>query len=243
MTTSPEISLAADKITNLAGLPVTNSLLLSSIVTFFLVIIAWVMRYQISLVPAGIYNGFEAVLEGFFSLTESVFGNIEDTKRHFPLIMALFVFILLNNWAGLIPGVGSITLGHVPMLRAGTADLNTTLALAIISVLATQYYGIKRLGLLGNASRFFNFSSPMMFFVGLLEFVAEFAKVLSFSFRLFGNIFAGEVLLIVMGFLAPYLAPLPFIGLEIFVGFVQALVFAMLTLVFLKVAVAESHNS
>lgn len=242
MEATPEISLAAEQIAHLGGFPITNSLLLSVLVTVTIVIVSWVVRYQVALIPSGFYNAVEAIIEGLFNLAESVFGSFEQTKRYFPIIAALFIFILLNNWAGLLPGVGSITAGHVPLLRGGTADLNTTLALAIISVGITQYYAAVRLGFLGNAGRFFNFKNPILFSVGILELVAEFAKVLSFSFRLFGNIFAGEVLLIVMAFLAPYLAPLPFIGLELFVGLVQALVFAMLTLVFLKVAVAESDN-
>ncbi|MBI3261264.1 F0F1 ATP synthase subunit A [Candidatus Berkelbacteria bacterium] len=241
MAATPEISLAAEQIAHLGGFPITNSLLLSVLVTVAIVIVSWVIRYQVSLVPSGFYNAVESVVEGLFNLAESVFGSFEETKRYFPIIAALFIFILLNNWAGLIPGVGPITIGHVPILRGGTADLNTTLALAIISVGITQYYAAARLGFFGNVSRFFNFKSPILFFVGVLELVAEFAKVLSFSFRLFGNIFAGEVVLLVMAFLAPYLAPLPFIALELFVGLVQALVFAMLTLVFLKVATAEAH--
>jgi len=238
-----EISLAAEKIYQLGGFSITNSLLLSMLVSFVLIILTLVLRHQIALIPNGFYNAAEAVIEGLFNLVESVAGSFEQAKQFFPLIGALFIFILWNNWSGLIPGVGTITINHLPLLRGPTADLNATLALALVSVIATQYYGIKYTGFFANAKRFINFTSPILLFVGLLELVAEFAKVLSFSFRLFGNIFAGEVLLVVMGLLAPYLAPLPFIGLELFVGFVQALVFAMLTLVFLKVAVAESHNT
>ncbi|MCK4525128.1 MAG: F0F1 ATP synthase subunit A, partial [Candidatus Andersenbacteria bacterium] len=117
------------------------------------------------------------------------------------------------------------------------SDLNTTLALAIVSVLATQIFGIIALGVFKYGKKFINFSSPITFFVGILELVSEVAKMVSFSFRLFGNVFAGEVLLVVIMTLAPFIAPLPFFGLELFVGFVQALVFAMLTLVFLKMAV------
>lgn len=237
-----KISLAAETIYQINGFPITNSLALGGIVSVVLVITAWVIRYQVALVPAGFYNATEAVMEGLFNLVESVIGDLEHAKQYFPLIASLFVFIIVNNWAGLVPGVGSITVNHLPALRSANADLNTTLALAIVSVIVTQYYGVKASGFLQNATRFLNFTSPIMFFVGLLEGVAEFAKVVSFSFRLFGNIFAGEVLLIVMGLIAPYLAPLPFIALELFVGFVQALVFAMLTLVFIKVATVEVHQ-
>lgn len=124
----------------------------------------------------------------------------------------------------------------VPLFRGPTADLNTTLALALLSVSIIQYYGIKSLGLKIHLSKFFNFSNPIYFYVGILELISEISRILSFAFRLFGNIFAGEVLLAVIAFLIPLIVPLPFLGLEIFVGFIQALVFAMLTAVFLAVA-------
>jgi F-type H+-transporting ATPase subunit a len=158
--------------------------------------------------------------------------------------MTLFVFILINNWLGLLPGIGSITIttahGAVPLFRGATADLNTTLALAIISVVMTHIYAIKELGLFKHLGKYFSFN-PMLLFVGMLEIVSEFSKMVSFSFRLFGNIFAGEVLLVVIAYLAPLIAPLPFFGLELFVGLVQALVFTMLTLVFLEIA-TMSHG-
>jgi F-type H+-transporting ATPase subunit a len=128
----------------------------------------------------------------------------------------------------------------VPYLRAGTADLNTTLALALISVFMTQVFGVQYLNL-GYFKKYFNFSSPIMFFVGILELVSEVGKVISFAFRLFGNIFAGEVLLAVIGFLVALVVPMPFYGLEFFVGFVQALVFALLSTVFFNLA-TTSHD-
>ncbi|MEX2054817.1 MAG: FoF1 ATP synthase subunit a, partial [Candidatus Andersenbacteria bacterium] len=156
-----------------------------------------------------------------------------------------FVFILINNWLGLVPGVGSITVttehGTAPLFRGATADLNTTLALAIISVVMTHVYAIRELGLFSHLSKYFSLN-PVMLFVGLLELVAEFSKMVSFSFRLFGNIFAGEVLLVVIAYLMPVVAPLPFFGLELFVGLVQALVFTMLTLVFLEIATSHHHG-
>lgn len=128
-----------------------------------------------------------------------------------------------------------------PLFRAPTADLNTTFALALIAFIALQYSGIKSLGGLTYLGKFINLKNPIYFFVGILEIVSELGKVISFAFRLFGNIFAGEVLLAVMAFLIPLFAPIPFLGLELFVGFIQALVFAMLTAVFL--AAATTHES
>ena len=129
----------------------------------------------------------------------------------------------------------------MPLLRGTTADLNTTLGLALISFLAIQYFGITTVGAVGYAKKFINLTNPINFFIGILELVSEFSKILSFAFRLFGNIFAGEVLLGVIAFLIPVLASFPFLLMEIFVGLVQALVFSMLTGVFISSAV-QSHD-
>ena len=132
------------------------------------------------------------------------------------------------------------TVEFIPLFRAASSDLSFTLAIAICAVLYVQYMGFKHLKF-GYLKKFFNFKNPINAFVGILEIVSEFAKMVSFSFRLFGNVFAGEVLLVVMTFLVPIIIPVPFYGLEVFVGAVQAGVFAALTLVFLKGAVAAHH--
>jgi len=152
---------------------------------------------------------------------------------------------------GLLPGFGSIGVwqvhhGHeilVPILRSTFADVNMTLALAAISVVACQFFGFAMLGMKGYGGKFFinPFKDPIGSFVGILELMSEVSKMISFTFRLFGNVFAGEVLLLVITFLVPYIAPMPFYGLEIFVGFIQALVFSFLTLVFLKIATTPHH--
>ncbi len=128
-----------------------------------------------------------------------------------------------------------------PILRPGSADLNLTLALALISFLTTEFWGFRTQGL-GYLRKFFIFNQgPIQFFVGIIELISEFARIISFTFRLFGNIFAGEVVLLVMAFLFPTVLSLPFYGLELFVGLVQAFVFAMLTMAFIDMA-AESHG-
>lgn len=224
----------------------TNSVLLSWLVFLALVLLAISVSSKIKLIPGSFQNFLEAVIEPFYDLVKMVAG--EKASQIFPLVTTFFIFIILCNWVGLIPGVGSIGFWEekegekilIPFLRGATADLNMTLALALVSVGAIQYFGIKSLKL-SYFKRFFNLGSPIDFFVGILELISDFAKIISFSFRLFGNIFAGEVLLTVTAFLVPILAPLPFYGLELFVGFIQALVFAMLTLVFINVA-AFSHG-
>jgi len=132
-------------------------------------------------------------------------------------------------------------LEFTPIFRPGTADLNTTLALALLTVGYIQIAGFSNLGL-SYLKKFFNITNPINFVVGLLELVSEISRIISFAFRLFGNIFAGEVLLTVIAFLMPVLAPIPFLGLEIFVGFIQALVFSMLTAVFLQLAISHAEH-
>lgn len=239
-----EISLAAEKIAHIGSFPVTNSLLTSWIATLLLILFGFLATRNLKAIPKGIQNFFEMVVELLLNMVNSVIDNEEQTKKYFPFLATIFLFIITNNWLGLLPGVGTIGLHEgskfIPLLRAGNADLNATLALAIIAVFMIQVYGVKALGFKGYTSKFINLTNPIMFFVGLLEIISEFSKMISFSFRLFGNIFAGEVLLSIIAMLLPFLGPLPFYGLELFVGFIQALVFTMLTLVFIKTA-TESH--
>lgn len=243
------ISLAAEEVLHLGGFPVTNTLLTGFLVSAFLVIFSFLVIRRISLVPTGFQNIVELLIESFLDLVEKVSGS--QKRRFFPFVATFFFFILFSNWTELLPGVGSLGFWRegqgekvfIPFLRAATADLNTTLALALVSVAAVHILGFRELGVGKYLSKYFKnpLKEPMNAFVGLLELISEFAKIISFSFRLFGNIFAGEVLLIVVAFLAPLIAPLPFLGLEIFVGFIQALVFSLLTLVFLTMAVEEAH--
>jgi len=244
----PHISLAAEEIFKIGAFSVTNSLLTTWLMMAILTFVSLMATSKISLIPRPIQSFVEMILEGFFSLFKSI--NGEKTKMFFPLLATLFIYIISANWIGLLPGIGSIGIykgeeAHrhfIPLLRGTTADLNTTLALAITAVLAIQYYGIKTLGAKIYLKKFFDFNNPISFFLGPLEIVSEFAKILSFAFRLFGNIFAGEVLLTVVAFLMPFFAPLPFIGLEFFVGMIQALVFSMLTAVFLNTATRQAEH-
>lgn len=246
------ISISAEPIFNLGPLVVTNSMLVSWLVTGGLIAFAVLVSKKIKPTnkPKGVQALVEFVIESLYGLVTSVAGD-RRAKIFFPYIATFFIFILISNWVGLLPGFGSIGFEHiidgeksfVPLLRGATADLNITLALAITSVVLTQYIGLKYLGI-RYIGKFINFASPIHFFIGMLELIAELAKILSFAFRLFGNIFAGEVLLAVMAFLVPIIAPLPFIGLELFVGAIQALVFAMLTLVFMNLAtISHSEES
>ena len=237
------ISLAAEKI---PGLPITNSLLTGMAATLIILAIFALLIRGIRRTPGSKQNFAEWIVEGFLNLVESITGDHQKALKLLPLGITFFIFILVNNWLGLLPGVGSIGFKEiedgkevfVPLLRSSNADLNTTLALALVSVVSIQRFGIGELGI-KYFKKFINFSGPIQFGIGLLEILSEFAKIISFSFRLFGNVFAGEVLLAVITGLLPLIAPLPFYGLELFVGLIQALVFTILSLVFFHVAMQQ----
>lgn len=285
--TSLHISLSAEPILYIGNFAITNSMFTSVVISAVLITFAFLVNRALTNTnkPKGVQNFVEMVIESLFNLTYSVTGDMRKAMKFFPLVSTFFLFIILNNWFGLIPGVGSILVPEaippahastegtsaqkeviavdaehgetvdemvegenapaeehplVPLFRPGTSDLNTTIALGLVSVIAIQLFGYGELQF-GYFKKFINFSSPIMFFVGFLEIISEFAKIISFAFRLFGNIFAGEVLLVVISSLISILAPVPFYGLEVFVGFIQALVFSMLSLVLMNMA-TMSHD-
>jgi F-type H+-transporting ATPase subunit a len=243
------ISLSSQHIFYIGPIAVTNSIIATWLVMLFLVIVALIVRKKLNFIPKGLQNFVEMVIELLLNLVDSVTQDRKKTEKFFPWIATFFLFILLANWMELIPGFGAFGLTHAneagltPILRSTNTDLNTTLALALISVIAIQVFGIAAIGFGKYIKKFINFSSPINFFLGVLEGIAEIAKIISFAFRLFGNIFAGEVLLVVITFLIPYILPVPFYGMELFVGFIQALVFSMLSLVFMTIATMDPHES
>lgn len=248
------ISIAAEPLFHIFSFPVTNTLVVTLGVSLIIIIGSFILKSRVRLIPRGFQNVVEAVLEALLNLADSVTQDRKQSKKFFPLVATIFIFVILSNWVEVVPGLGTIGLHRmeegkqilVPFIRSGSADLNMTLALAIVSVISAQVLGIAAIGFGKYAGKFFvsPFKSPYVVgtFVGLLEIISEVAKLISFSFRLFGNIFAGEVLLMVMLFLVPYFVPLPFLMLELFVGFVQALVFSMLTLVFFKMAATSAEH-
>ena len=251
-----EISIIAEPLFHLGEFVITNSLLWAFLVSGigFIAVFLMLQPKRLQQVPSGFQNAVEAIFEGLLDFMDSIVGDRKQAKQFFPLVATIFLFILFSNWSGLLPGAGTVGIhgihnGHemlIPILRSPSADLNMTAAIAIIAMCAVQFFGIAALGLRGYGSKFFiaPWKKPYVIgtTVGILELIGEFAKILSFSFRLFGNIFAGEVLLLVMLYLVPYIVPLPFLMLEVFVGVVQAGVFALLTIVFLKMA-TEAHEA
>lgn len=240
------ISLSAETVFYIGNFAVTNALLMAFIVLVFLAVVAFTLNRKLRMVPGMLQNLAEVLMEGALGMMDSVLGNRKTSERYLPIVFTIFLFVLFSNWLGLLPGVSSVVLHEggetVPLLRSPASDLNFTLALALIAVTMVNIFGIAAIGIRHRAAVFFNFKGPIQFFVGILELLSEFARIISFTFRLFGNVFAGEVLLAIMAFLVPYLVPLPFMFLEIFVGFIQAFIFGMLTLVFVALAVVPHEG-
>lgn len=230
-----EISLKAQELFNMGGFSITNSFLLTLVVSLLLISGAFIVSRKINIIPGKLQGAVEMGTEMLLNLMESTLGSMEKAQKYFPLIATIFIFILTSNLLGILPGVGSFTFhsghGEVSLFRSPASDLNFTLAFAVVSVLVTNILGMMAVGVFPHIGKFLNFTNPINFFIGILELISELAKVISLSFRLFGNVFAGEVLLTIIFFLAPYFIPLPFLFLELFVGMIQAFIFAMITLV------------
>lgn len=252
MASDLHISLTAEKIfeipvPGLGVIDVTNSMFTGWLVTLLISLLLLSIVSTFRKVP----NGVQTLYEGIFNF---IYGTIRDilgepmTSKIFPLLFSMFLFIMIGSWAGLLPWAGSVGFFEeihgeqvpVPIFRAVTADINTAIALALIAFLLIEFYGFKANGF-GYLKKFFTFSSPINFFVGVLEFISEIMRVVTFSFRLFGNIFAGEVILAVMLWLAGFLV-FPFLAFEVFVGVIQGLVFVMLTTVFISLAVEKVEH-
>lgn len=261
------IPIAAEPVFTLAGFTFTNSLVNSTILMIAFVIFAAIIKTNIRKIPGRLQNAMESILEFLFTYFDQVTGSREKSKRFLPIVGTLFLFILLSNWMGLLPGTGSIGVWHlvegkmelVPLFRPASSDLNLTVAMALISVLSSHLIGMVTLGFFTHWNKFIQIGTlwtalktlnPMKilvaiieFGVGFIELFSEAAKVVSLSLRLFGNIFAGEVLITVLSSLVAFFVPLPFMALELIVGIVQATVFSMLTLVYLTIMTTAPHGS
>lgn len=262
--------LAAENLTHVLGFPITNSYVTSTLTVIGFIIFGWLIKRATAkhagAAPKGLLNFFEAVLEFLLEFMDRVTRNRAKSVKFLPIVGTLFFFILVSNWIGLLPGIGSIgvwqvhhgSLELIPIFRPANTDLNMTLAMAVFVVIASHLLGIVAIGFFKYANKFIKLGdvykavvsgSPtkilvacIEFVVGLIEIFSEIAKMASLSLRLFGNVFAGEVLLTVLASLIAYFVPLPFVALELLVGVVQASVFAMLTLVYLSIATTEVHE-
>ena len=261
---SEKITLFAEPVFHIGSFSVTNALFTSWFVVIIIVILSLVLRSKITEIPGKLQNLFEIVVEGALSLCDQVTNDRSLSVKIFPIAISVFFFILFNNWLGILPlgGFGIIEkaeegLTFIPFLRGGTADINTTLALAVMAVLGANMFGAFSIGIWKTFNKYVNLKvlggifkkirhdptiilvAPITFFVGLIEIVGEFAKVASLSFRLFGNVFAGEVLLVSMAALVAYIVPIPFLFLELLVGVIQALIFSILLVVYFTIASSD----
>lgn len=261
--------LAAEQLWTFAGLPVTNTMINAwlALATFFvlgfLVRFVWIRRVTALGAPLGALNFIERLVEFILDYMDRVTNDRKRSLRFLPIVGSLFLFILVSNWMGLFPGTGSIGVWVqqgaerelVPLFRPANTDLNMTLAMAVVAVLLSHALGAVTVGFVQYGGRFIKLApiwrairdvnpiallvAVIEFFVGIIEIFSEIAKMISLSLRLYGNIFAGEVLLTVIASLVSIFVPLPFMALEIIVGLVQATVFSILTLVYLNLATSD----
>lgn len=244
------IHLSAPILGHFFGIPVTSTLIMVWFTILLLCVFAFFWRSRLQMIPGKVQTGVELLIGGGFDYMAEALESKELTRKFFPLIMTLFIFILALNWIGLFPGVDSIGIfkgvhgeeALVPFLHPANTDLNITIGLAFIAFVSIELSGILFLGFWKYGGKFINFSSPLAFFIGIIELFSEMARLVSFSFRLFGNIFAGKTLLLIAIFFMPFILPVPILAFEMFVGLIQAFIFAVLTLFFIKLAIAEPEH-
>lgn len=250
--------LAPETLFHIGSIPVTNTIINTWLAGIIFLIVGIFISKNINLRPGKLQNFWEFILETVMGYYDQVTGSRKKTLRYLPIAGTVFFFILLSNWLGLLPGTGSVLLGHNMLLRPANTDLNLTLAMALVSVIMSHLFAFTGIGFfvhlnkyiqLGNLAKSVKkgpigiLTAVVEFAVGLIEIISEGAKVLSLSLRLFGNIFAGEVLITVIASIIAVLLPTPFMLLEILVGLIQAAVFSILTIVYLTVAGEAPHGN
>lgn len=236
----PRISIGPEYLFQLGPLHITNTQMLMALGVTVLLVLAFAARRA---VKRGSRSRFAHaalwIVESLHDTTIEVIGDKKIAQKVFPFAASLVLFFLVNNWLGILPFVGALKYHGTELFRGAAADMNTTFALAIMSMTLAQTWAIKRRGFFGNAKRYLvsPFKDPLHSFEGALEIVAEFSRTLALSLRIFGNVFGGEVLLAIIAYLTSWAAPLAlpvFYVLELFVGAVQAYVFFMLTIAFIS---------
>lgn len=247
---TPHISVKAQEIFSIGGVGITNSHLLGIL---GLVLMVWALLRTKQVAEGRKAHNFVTrlmtwVFEGLYNTVHQIIPQSQWARRVAPLTITIFFFVVSQYYMGLLPFVGPITLADgTPIFRGMVADLNMTFALAIVTILSAQVYAFRYLGFRGNLGRYFvsPFKDPIMTFVGVLELIAELSRLLGLSFRLFGNVLAGEVLLIMIAYLTQFISPLalqPFYLFELFIGGIQAYIFFMLSTVFISLGM-EHHGS
>ncbi|OGO38637.1 MAG: ATP synthase F0 subunit A [Chloroflexi bacterium RBG_16_57_8] len=260
----PRVELPAETAFEIFGFPIANSVIATWFTILVLGLLVILVTRRTRLVPRRWQMLVEFGLGALLGFCQRVAGE-KNGRRFFPVVATIFLFVFANAWLSLLPGFGSITIvnpeGHeVHLLRGANTDINTPLAIALVSFVSVAFFGLSSLGI-GWLKNYFNFGKffggfgqllrgnikgafggifigIIDIFIGLVELLSMFIRIVSFTFRLFGNMTAGEILLLMASFLVPFLFALPFYGLELLVGIIQALIFSGLTLVFMTLAVA-----
>lgn len=247
--------LQPDIIFSIAGFPITNGALLTWLIGLMFLVYGLLLRGKIKLVPGKLQIFSEMVVELIAGLIRGVSGSRAVTKRLLPIVGTLMLFIVVANSIGIIPGLSSITYKGLPLFRTPTNDFNMTVTLAISMSLLVHFGSIGSYGILGHIGKFIQikevvngfrksigegFMGLIAVFLGFMDIVSEFAKIISMSMRLFGNIYAGEVMTVVLYGLISVAIPIPWHAMSLFSGVIQALVFSMLTIVFYTLAVSIS---
>jgi F-type H+-transporting ATPase subunit a len=261
----PKVELPSEGILHISGFTITNTLIASWLTIIVLVISFYFCTRKMKLIPGRLQSLAELIVETLLNFVKSVAGE-KNARTLFPIVATIFLYVLTNAFLALLPFFGTIGITEhngtfVPLLRAANTDINLPLSIALIAFVCIEFWGLRSLGFLHYMNSFFNFGqlrdgftslfkgkirpaiSGIMFgfvnlFVGGLEILSHFIRIVSFTFRLFGNMTAGEILLLVVTFLIPLIASIPFYGLELLVGVLQSLIFAGLTLVFGVIAMA-----
>lgn len=242
-----EFHIAAPVLFWLGPIQITNTVLTAWLVSGVVILLVWLATRNLSVVPGRLQSVFELIIEQFLSIGTQV-ADARRARKFLPLAASLFIFIVVSNWMGVLPlfGEGHLYANvddghgrviHANVLRSANSDLNVTLAMGLIVFLYSEFLGFAN----GGLAYLKEFIWPGL----LIEVVSHLARPVALALRLFGNILAGEILLTVMAGLVGVLVPALFMGFELFVGIVQALIFALLTLAFLSMATAhhaEAHE-
>jgi F-type H+-transporting ATPase subunit a len=262
----PEPSLPSETIFHIFSFPVTNTIIATWITMLVLVGLAVTVSRRVKIIPGRLQSIFEGILGWVYDLCTSIAGE-KDGRKFFPLIATVFLFVIVNALLALLPGFNSLIIHEgdaaIPVLRGANTDINTTFALAIVVFLVFEYFGWRRLGfhyikkfiVVGDIGHGFKqifkgnkqggmtiFSGAMVAIAGLLEGLSDFIRIISLTFRLLGNMIAGEIVILSFYFLAPFFVPNIMYVFELLFGFLQALVFASLTMVYITLAVAPHEE-
>jgi F-type H+-transporting ATPase subunit a len=265
----PHVALPSEVLFKVAGFPITNTLIASWLTVIVLASMFYVCTRKMKLIPGRLQNLAEMAIETLLNFVEGAAGK-KHARLLFPVVATIFIYVITNAYLALLPFFGTIVVAgqegeFVPLFRSANTDINVPLSIAVMSFIFVEFWGMKSLGAFRYLGEFFNFGQigrgvkelftgkirPAItniafgfinLFVGLLEVFSHLIRIVSFTFRLFGNMTAGEILLLISAFLIPFIFTIPFYGLELLIGFIQALIFAGLTLVFGIIAVAPMHE-